>query len=68
MSLSLDHRYGPNDYPMAISLVSRGLIDLKPLVTHRFMFDQAVKAFEVTKNGKDDQGKSTIKCIINGPE
>lgn len=42
---------------MAISLVSRGLIDLMPLVTHRFKFDEAVKAFGVTQNGKDEDGK-----------
>ena len=61
-------RYGPGDYPMAISLVARGLIDLKPLVTHRFKFEEAVKAFGVTQNGKDEDGKSAIKCIIDGPE
>jgi L-iditol 2-dehydrogenase len=33
-------------YPKAISLVSEGLIDLKPLVTHRFTLDQAKEAFE----------------------
>jgi L-iditol 2-dehydrogenase len=34
-------------YPKAISLVSEGLIDLKPLVTHRFTLDQAKEAFKV---------------------
>lgn len=33
-------------YPKAIMLVSEGLIDLKPLVTHRFRLDQAKEAFE----------------------
>jgi hypothetical protein len=33
-------------YPKAISLVSEGLIDLKPLVTHRFTLNQAKEAFE----------------------
>jgi D-xylulose reductase len=28
-------RYGPGDYPLAISFVTHGKIDLKPLVTHR---------------------------------
>ena len=33
-------------YPKAITLVSEGLIDLKPLVTHRFTLEDASKAFE----------------------
>ena len=33
-------------YPKAIMLVSEGLIDLKPLVTHRFGLVEAKKAFE----------------------
>ena len=33
-------------YPKAIMLVSEGLIDLKPLVTHRFSLEDAPKAFE----------------------
>lgn len=28
-------RYGAGDYPLAISLVSSGKIDVKPLITHR---------------------------------
>lgn len=61
-------RYGPGDYPMAVSLVGRGLVDLKPLVTHRFKFEDAVRAFGVTQAGKDEQGKPAIKCIIDGPQ
>jgi threonine dehydrogenase-like Zn-dependent dehydrogenase len=50
-------RYGPGDYPLAISLVERGLIDLKPLVTQRYEFKDALEAFETTRAGKDPQGK-----------
>ncbi|KAF2207769.1 hypothetical protein CERZMDRAFT_71284 [Cercospora zeae-maydis SCOH1-5] len=32
-------------YPKAIMLVSEGLIDLKPLVTHRYQLEQAEEAF-----------------------
>lgn len=32
-------------YPRAIMLVSEGLIDLKPLVTHRYTLEQAQEAF-----------------------
>lgn len=50
-------RYGPGDYPLAISLVERGLIDLKPLVTQRYDFTDALEAFEMTRKGKDETGK-----------
>ncbi|KAK4505890.1 hypothetical protein PRZ48_003855 [Zasmidium cellare] len=33
-------------YPKAIMLVSEGLIDLKPLVTHRYSLEQAQEAFD----------------------
>ncbi|WVN88112.1 chlorophyll synthesis pathway protein BchC [Cryptococcus depauperatus CBS 7841] len=61
-------RYGAGDYPLAISLVERGLIDLKPLVTQRFKFEDAKEAFECTKAGRGRDGKGVIKCIIDGPE
>ncbi|KAG8742338.1 hypothetical protein FRC10_001619 [Ceratobasidium sp. 414] len=61
-------RYGPGDYSLAIALVSQGKIDLKPLVTHRFEFTDAVAAFNTTKTGKGPDGKGVIKAIINGPQ
>ena len=48
--------------------MSQGKIDLKPLVTHRFSFDQAVQAFQVTRNGKSEDGKAVIKAVISGPD
>jgi threonine dehydrogenase-like Zn-dependent dehydrogenase len=42
---------------MAISLVERGLVDLKPLVTHRYKFKDALEAFRMTEKGKDESGK-----------
>ncbi|WWC89300.1 uncharacterized protein L201_004221 [Kwoniella dendrophila CBS 6074] len=47
-------RYGPGVYTMAIDLVSRGLIDLKSLITHKYKWEDAVKAFEATKAGKGE--------------
>lgn len=61
-------RYGEGDYPMAIDLVARGLVDLKPLLTHTFKFEDALEAFELTKNGVDKDGNFVIKCVIDGPE
>ncbi|KAK3671677.1 hypothetical protein LTR78_008410 [Recurvomyces mirabilis] len=37
-------------YPKAIMLVSEGLIDLKPLVTHRFTLEEGQAAFEAASN------------------
>jgi hypothetical protein len=50
-------RYGMGDYPLAISLVERGLIDLKPLVTQVVEFEDALEAFETTRKGRDVNGK-----------
>ncbi|GJJ13430.1 hypothetical protein Clacol_007684 [Clathrus columnatus] len=61
-------RYGAGDYPLAIELAAQGKVDLKPLVTHRFKFDEAVTAFEVTRSGKSEDGKGVIKAIISGPD
>jgi D-xylulose reductase len=65
-------RYGPGDYPLAISLVERGLIDLKPLVTQRYEFTDALEAFEMTRRGKDESGKvssvSRLACVESGAE
>lgn len=54
--------------PLAIHLVAQGLVDLKPLLTHTFKFGDALEAFEITKAGKDKEGKFVIKCVIDGPE
>lgn len=61
-------RYGPGDYELAIALVAQDKINLKPLVTHRFKFDDAVEAFQTTKAGKSADGKGVIKAIIDGPQ
>ncbi|PCH41102.1 xylitol dehydrogenase [Wolfiporia cocos MD-104 SS10] len=61
-------RYGPGDYPLAIALVSQGKIDLKPLITHRFSFEQASEAFQTTRAGKSEDGKGVIKAVISGPD
>ncbi|KAK1921481.1 chaperonin 10-like protein [Papiliotrema laurentii] len=46
IDLQFQYRYA-NQYPKAIRLVSAGLIDLKPLVTHRFPLEKATEAFHV---------------------
>ena len=36
-------------YPRAIELVSKGLVDVRSLVTHRYPLDQAIEAFRVAE-------------------
>ncbi|KAJ5634250.1 hypothetical protein N7528_002092 [Penicillium herquei] len=60
-------RYGPGCYALAVDLVRQGRIQLKPLLTHRFPFNEASKAFETTKKGTGPDGKMAIKTIIDGP-
>lgn len=57
--MQFQYRYA-NQYPKAIRLVSEGLIDLKPLVTHRFPLNEAVDAFQVAA----DPSQGAIKVQI----
>lgn len=61
-------RYGPGDFPTAISLVAQGKIDLKPLITHRLPFNQTLDAIKIVQAGKSEDGKPVIKAIISGPD
>ncbi len=49
IDLRFQYRYH-DTYPKAISLVSAGLINLKPLVTHRFRLDEGEQAFETASD------------------
>ena len=46
IDLKFQYRYH-DTYPKAISLVAAGIVDLKPLVTHRFKLEEGVGAFKV---------------------
>ncbi|WVQ80310.1 hypothetical protein IAT38_002415 [Cryptococcus sp. DSM 104549] len=59
IDLQFQYRYA-NQYPKAIRLVSGGLINLKPLVTHRFPLRDAVAAFHVAA----DPAQGAIKVQI----
>jgi L-iditol 2-dehydrogenase len=45
-------------YPRAIELVSKSLVDVRSLVTHRFPLEQAAEAFRVA------QRREGLKVII----
>lgn len=37
----------PRNRRLAVDLMSKGKVDVKPMITHRFPFDQAVEAFDL---------------------
>ncbi|XP_071551712.1 sorbitol dehydrogenase-like [Panulirus ornatus] len=49
-----------NCYPLAIDMIAKGLIDVGPLITHSFKFEDFQKAFEMFHTGED----GAIKCMI----
>lgn len=55
-------RYSAGVYPTAVELVASGKVDVKRLITNRFKFSEAEKAFELVKEGRTD----VIKVIIEG--
>jgi L-iditol 2-dehydrogenase len=59
IDVSLQYRYA-NQYPKAIRLISAGLINVKPLVTHRFALEDAIDAFHVAA----DPAQGAIKVQI----
>jgi L-iditol 2-dehydrogenase len=64
IDVKFQYRYA-NQWPKAIRLVAGGLVNLKPLVTHRFNFDTALEAFRTAS----DYSKGSIKCqILDGED
>ncbi|KAE8148206.1 L-arabinitol 4-dehydrogenase [Aspergillus avenaceus] len=51
IDLQYQYRYC-NTWPRAIRLVQNGIINLERLVTHRFLLEDAIKAFETAANPK----------------
>ncbi|KAK2596743.1 hypothetical protein QQS21_006198 [Conoideocrella luteorostrata] len=56
-------RYLAGCYPAAIDLISSGKIDVKRLVTNRFKFEDAEKAFELVKEGRGNVFKVMIEGV-----
>ncbi|ODV60837.1 NAD(P)-dependent alcohol dehydrogenase [Ascoidea rubescens DSM 1968] len=55
-------RYAHGDYKSAIELVANQKVNVKLLVTHRFSFEDSIKAYDFMKDGGN-----AVKCIIDGP-
>lgn len=58
LTIKLVHRM-KHTYPRAIELVSKGLVDVRSLVTHRYPLEKAAEAFEIA------QRREGIKVIID---
>jgi D-xylulose reductase len=55
-------RYSTGCYPSAVDLVASGKVDVKKLITNRFKFEEAEKAFELVKSAQE----GVFKVIIEG--
>lgn len=55
------NRY-PNCYPRAIELVESGLVDVNPLITHRFPLEDAEQAFNFVRKEVPGTVKTLIRC------
>lgn len=62
VDLQFQYRYC-NTWPRAIRLVQSGLIDLKPLVTHRFPIEEAIKAFQTSSDPTTGAIKVQIQSL-----
>jgi D-xylulose reductase len=49
-----------NTYPRAIALLASGRLDVRPLISHRFPFDQVVSAFEFASENRT----ATVKVMV----
>ncbi|CAI4060667.1 uncharacterized protein SKDI_05G2700 [Saccharomyces kudriavzevii IFO 1802] len=57
-------RYSFGNYRDAVNLVASGKVNVKPLITHRFKFEDAAKAYDYNIAN----GGEVVKTIIAGPE
>lgn len=55
-------RYAVGDYATSVELLNQKLINVKPLITHRFAFEDAIEAYKFFQKGE------SIKIIIEGPK
>jgi D-xylulose reductase len=50
-----------HQYDRAIALIASGKVDLKPLISHTFAFDDSITAFERAAEGRPDDVKLQIR-------
>lgn len=52
-------------YPTALQLVSKGLVNVKALISHRFTIDESLKAFQTAASRDTKAVKVIIQCEPN---
>lgn len=54
-----------NTYPEALALLGSGKLgDVGKMITQRYPLEEAGKAFEALKNGRDEEGRYVIKAMV----
>ena len=48
------------EFPLAIDLMKKGIINVKPFITHTFKLDQAEEAFKIALNPEEKSLKTQI--------
>jgi len=51
-----------NCYPVALSMIASGCVDVKPLITHHFPLEKSLDAFETARTGAGGAIKVIIDC------
>ncbi|XP_039275521.1 sorbitol dehydrogenase-like isoform X2 [Nilaparvata lugens] len=54
-----------NDYPVVLSMISSGKLNLKKLITHKFNLEETLEAFNTARTGKGNPIKVMIYCDKN---
>jgi len=50
VAITGSHDFIPNDFATAVRLVQFGIVDVEPLISHRFPLASIVEAFETTRD------------------
>ena len=50
-------------FPRALSLMEAGHVDLQPLITDRYRFDESIQAFEYAANMRPSSMKVQIELV-----
>nr|QBH74076.1 alcohol dehydrogenase [Thermobia domestica] len=52
-----------NDYPLALSMVASGKLNVKKLITHNFKLEETAQAYETARTGAGGAIKVMINCL-----